>query len=134
MARPRTDYRVELRPDGTLVTEREGALELPKGWTPEHLLLAALTRCSLHSLAYHAERACLEATGSGTATGSIDRRPNGDWGFVAIGCELEISVSPSPEGEALLELLDRAERGCFVGASLEPRPAYRWRVNGVHVR
>jgi hypothetical protein len=27
-------------------------------------------------------------------------------------------------------LLDSAEWGCFIGASLQPAPSYSWRVNG----
>ena len=30
----------------------------------------------------------------------------------------------------LAALLAKAERDCFVGASLKPSPRYRWRVNG----
>ncbi len=134
MARPPTDYRVELAADGTLATERDAGLELPGSWTPEHLVLAALGRCSLASLEHHASRASLEVGGTVTATGSIDRREDGSWGFVEIDCTLGISLQPAPDGDALMALLDRAERGCFVGASLHPEPAYHWRVNGVDVR
>jgi hypothetical protein len=30
-------------------------------------------------------------------------------------------------------LIEQAERDCFVGASLDPSPRYRWRVNGSDV-
>ena len=32
--------------------------------------------------------------------------------------------------ETLRELLSKAERDCFIGASLAVKPTYRWRVNG----
>jgi hypothetical protein len=34
----------------------------------------------------------------------------------------------------VIDLLDRAERGCFVGNSLTARPAYHWTVNGEAIR
>ena len=42
MPQPRKDYRIELRRDGTLTNERGHPLDLPRAWTPEHLLLAAV--------------------------------------------------------------------------------------------
>jgi hypothetical protein len=35
-----------------------------------------------------------------------------------------------PPGDELPALLSKAERDCFIGASLKPSPRYRWRVNG----
>ena len=37
----------------------------------------------------------------------------------------EVSVA-----DAVADLLVKAERDCFVGASLRAMPAYRWTVNG----
>jgi organic hydroperoxide reductase OsmC/OhrA len=134
MPRPRTDYRIELAADGTLVTERGRPLEVPPAWTPEHLLLAALARCSLLALEHHARRASLESAGSGSAHGSVDRRPDGAWAFVDLECSLDVSLEPHPSSEELAALIDRAERGCFIGSSLTAKPRYRWRVNGDEVR
>jgi organic hydroperoxide reductase OsmC/OhrA len=133
MPRPRTDYRIDLDRDGTLVTERGLPLEVPRAWTPEHLLLAALARCSLLALDFHARRASVEAEGSGSATASVDRRPDGVWAFVDVECSLDVSLEPRPSTQELTTLLDRAERGCFVGSSLTPKPRYHWRVNGDQV-
>ena len=47
---------------------------------------------------------------------------------------LEIEVEPALEGEDLAKLLDSAEYGCFIGASLTATPTYEWRVNGEAVR
>jgi organic hydroperoxide reductase OsmC/OhrA len=133
MPRPRTDYRIELHADGTLATERDTELEVPSGWTPEHLLLAALTRCSLLAFDYHAKRAALEVAGTGSATGSVDRRLDGSWAFVGIECTLDVSLEPTPPRDEVVALVERAERGCFIGSSLEPRPRYHWRINGEDV-
>jgi organic hydroperoxide reductase OsmC/OhrA len=134
MPQPRTDYRIELAPDGTLTTERNVRLDVPSAWTPEHLLLAALARCSLLALDFHARRTDVEAHGAGSASGSVDRRPDGAWAFVDVECSLDVSLEPAPSTEGLAALLDRAETGCFVGSSLTPKPRYRWRVNGHEVR
>jgi organic hydroperoxide reductase OsmC/OhrA len=134
MPRPRTDYRIELDRDGMLTTERGHPFDIPRGWTPEHLLLAALARCSLLALDHHAKRASVEAGAAGWAKGSVDRRPDGMWAFVDVECSLDVSLDPPPSPDELRDLLDRAEHGCFIGSSLTVKPRYRWRVNGEDVR
>jgi len=42
-------------------------------------------------------------------------------------------LEPEPSAEELRALVAKAERDCFVGASLTVKPAYRWRVNGADV-
>ena len=49
-------YQVDLTATGELTEEHGLVLEPPAEWAPEHLLLAALVRCSLKSLRHHAER------------------------------------------------------------------------------
>ena len=61
----------------------------------------------------------------------VTRRPgDGRYAFVEIDVELELELEPPPPGEGLATLLAKAERDCFVGASLKPSPRYRWSVNG----
>jgi hypothetical protein len=43
--------------------------------------------------------------------------------------KLDLELDPVPPGEELAALLAKAERDCFVGASLKPSPRYRWTVN-----
>jgi organic hydroperoxide reductase OsmC/OhrA len=116
----RTEYAVEL-------DSREPAA-LDPAWTPEHLVLAALARCSLGALAHHAKRDGVSAEASARATGAVSRREDGSWGFVDIVCAIEATLDPAPDDPA--RLLARAERGCFIGASLDPRPRYEWILNG----
>jgi len=47
---------------------------------------------------------------------------------------LDVEVQPALEGDDLTKLLDSAEYGCFIGASLTATPTYEWRVNGEAVR
>jgi organic hydroperoxide reductase OsmC/OhrA len=109
----------------------DGPVRCEDDWTPEHLVLAGLGRCTLKSLAFHAERAGLHPIGTAAAQGTVERRPNdGRYAFVQVECGLDVELEPPPEGGTLRELLDLAERDCFVGASLTARPRYEWRVNG----
>jgi hypothetical protein len=45
---------------------------------------------------------------------------------VEIEVDLEVRLSPQPGGSELAELLAKAERDCFIGASLTAKPTYRW--------
>jgi hypothetical protein len=62
------------------------------------------------------------------------RDDDGRYAFVEIECGLDVELDPAPEGDALEELLEQAEWGCFIGASLTVSPRYEWRVNGEVVR
>ena len=126
-------YAVTLDAEGRVSAEGAAPLDAPPEWTPEHLLLAALARCCIGSLAYHCKRRSIAFSGSAETAGSITQRDDGSWGFVEIECRAEVELDPAPEGEELRELLERAQRGCFIGGSIRPAPAYRWRVNGADV-
>jgi organic hydroperoxide reductase OsmC/OhrA len=122
-------YAASIDADGRLCAEDRGPIELPADWQAEHLLLTALIRCSLTSLDYHARRAGSSAAGTGKASGEITKRESdGRYAFVEIRVNLEVTLDPQPD--AVEELLAKAERDCFVGASLTATPRYRWRVNG----
>jgi len=110
-----------------------GGTPLPREaeWWAEHYVLAGLVRCTLASLDYSARRAGSNCTGSGRAHGVVTKRDSdGRYAFVEIEATLDVQLAPTPDPEALEELLARAERGCFVGNSLVPEPAYHWIVNG----
>jgi len=118
------------------VSERSGTpAHAEPDWTAEHLLLAGLARCSLSSLQYSAKRAEVEVSGSAEADGAVTRRESdGRFAFVETHVGLDVEVRPPIDGERLMELIDLAERGCFIGASLTAPPTYEWRVNGEAVR
>ncbi|MDX6480153.1 MAG: OsmC-like protein [Gaiellaceae bacterium] len=123
-------FAVDLTSGGEFLDESGVRLPVPPEWTPEHLLLAALVRCSLASFGYHAKRAGLTVGGtSGVARGMVTKRESDErYAFVEVEVELEIAVEPDPED--LAGLLAKAERDCFVSASLTVKPRYRWTVNG----
>jgi organic hydroperoxide reductase OsmC/OhrA len=125
-------YAVDLGEAGSLRTEDGTPLEPPPGWTPEHLLLAALVRCSLQSLRHHARRAGLEVAGRrGSARTLITRRgSDGRYAMIETEVALDVRLEPQPGEQELAELLAKAERDCFVGASLTAAPRYLWTVDG----
>ncbi len=122
------EYAVELDPGGRFTIPGGGQFVPPEGWSADHLLLAALVRCSLDSFTYHARRAGHEAAGSGSAHGTITKSgDDGRYRFVQIDLHLEVRLTPrTSEPDALIT---KAERDCFVGASLTVKPRYTWRVS-----
>ena len=100
-------------------------------WSPEALVLAGLVKCSLASLEFFAERKNVAIRGSGAADGIVEKRDADErYAFVEIICGLDVNLEPKPADEELTALLDSAEWGCFIGASLTVKPRYEWRVNG----
>lgn len=123
-------YAVSVDRDGAATSE-EGGTPIPaeEAWTPEHLVLAGLARCTLTSLRYHADRDGIEVTGGADATGEVTARDtDGRYAFVRIRVVLDVTLDPTPP--SVRELVAKAERDCFVGASLTAKPRYRWTVNG----
>jgi uncharacterized OsmC-like protein len=125
-------YAVDLTTAGKLTEENGVALDAPPEWSPEHLLLAALVRCSLKSLCYHAERRGVDVpSASGSSRTLVTKRETDErYALVETDVELVVELEPEPEADALVELLGLGERDCFVGSSLTAKPSYRWVVNG----
>ena len=125
-------YGVDLTTSGGLTDENGIGLDVPAVWTPEHLLLAALIRCSLKSLRYHADRRDVDVRSAfGSSQTLVTKRETDDrYALVETAVELAVTLEPQPGPDALAELLALAERDCFVGSSLTAKPRYRWVVNG----
>lgn len=125
-------YAIELTPAGELRDEDGVALEVPAEWSPEHLLLAALIRCSLKSLRYHARRGGIDLrSASGRVRAYVTQRATDErYAIVEADAELAVELDPEPETDPLAALLAASERDCFIGSSLTAAPSYRWTVNG----
>ena len=125
-------YAVDLTADGELRDENGVVLDVPAEWSPEHLLLAALVRCSLKSLGFHAERKGVEVRSAAGSSRTLvtQRETDGRYALVETDVELAVELAPEPEPDTLSELLALAERDCWVGSSLTAKPSYRWVVNG----
>ena len=127
-------YAIGLDRTGRVTADGQSPLELDAAWTPEHPVLAGLVRCTLQSLRFHAAPLEIDFVADGSAAAVITRREDdGRYGFVEIHVKLDLELDPVPPGEELAALLAKAERDCFVGASLKPSPSYSWRVNGKEV-
>ena len=122
-------YTIELDRTGRMTAGGAAPLDPDAAWTPEHLVLAGLARCTLQSLRFHATPLGIDFVANASASGVVTRRSS-DWryAFVEIDVVLDLELEPVPPGEELAALLAKAERDCFVGASLTAAPAYTWRV------
>jgi organic hydroperoxide reductase OsmC/OhrA len=124
-------YSIALDRAGRFTADGEAELDLDPAWTPEHLVLAGLVRCTLQSLRFHAARSEVDFVASGSADAVVTRPAPGErYAFVEIDVDIDLRLEPVPPPDALRELLTLAERDCFVGTSLRPPPNYRWSVNG----
>jgi uncharacterized OsmC-like protein len=124
----RFEHAVSILRDGRFSAEGE-VVEVPETWTPEHSVLAGLLDCSLTSLRYHALRFGIAVNAEGSARGVVTKRASdGRYAFVEIEVRFEIALDPKPGDAEVAELLAKAERDCFVGASLTPSPNYVWTV------
>ena len=123
-------YAVSVGRDGAATSEKGGSpIPAEDAWSPEHLLLAGLARCTLTSLRFHAPREGIEVEGGADAAGEVAvRDTDGRYAFIRIKVEIDVTLEPKPP--SFRELLAKAERDCFVGASLTAKPRYRWTVNG----
>jgi organic hydroperoxide reductase OsmC/OhrA len=122
------EYAVELDGAGRMTIPGGGQLVPPEGWSADHLLLAALVRCSLDSLAHHARRAGHEVTASGSAQGTITRQGDDNrYRFVSIQVQIDAQLEPRTNEPD--DLIAKAERDCFISASLTIKPEYTWRVS-----
>jgi uncharacterized OsmC-like protein len=124
----------------TLLLDGEGRVALEGGepqeigseWTPEHLVLAGLARCSVASLRHYARKQGVDVDARALVDSRITKRDDGSYGFVSLEVAMDVTLTPAPQ--ELAPLLEQAEWGCFIGASLKPKPTYTWRVNGEEVR
>jgi uncharacterized OsmC-like protein len=123
-------YTVDLTSTGELTEEHGVAIDVPGGWSPEHLLLAALLRCSLKSLRFHAERQGIDVGSASGSSRTLVTKRETDERYALVETDVELAVELEPAPASLAELLALAERDCFVGSSLTAKPSYRWVVNG----
>jgi organic hydroperoxide reductase OsmC/OhrA len=124
-------YAVDLAEGGVVRTEDGTPLGPGPEWSPEHLLLAGLLHCSVKSLRHHATRARIEVTrATGSASTLFTRRESdGRYAVAEVVIALDVGLVPQPGEGELVELLQKAERDCFIGASLTVKPTYVWNAS-----
>ena len=93
------EYAVELDDGGHLTVPGGGQFVPPEGWSADHLLLAALVRCSIDSFAYHARRAGHDGAAARARRTARSRRrgDDGRYRFVAIDVRLDVQLTPRDE-------------------------------------
>jgi organic hydroperoxide reductase OsmC/OhrA len=125
-------FTVDLSAAGELREASGTVLDVPVEWSPEHLLLAALVRCSVTSLRYHADRAGFAVGDASGSCGALVTKREDDERYAVVEADVELAVElePEPGSAELSDLLAKAERDCFIGASLTAKPRYGWTVNG----
>ena len=124
-------YIVSVDEDGTSRAEERSLAGLDLTWSPEHLLLESLLRCSIQSLRFHADRTNVAVDVSGVAEATV-KRPAGEprMRIVDVTCRFDVALGSQCPSEEVEQLLADAEHDCFVGATLKPATSYEWRVDG----
>jgi len=122
------EYAIEVDRAGRMTIPGGGQLVSPEGWSADHMLLAALVRCSIESLTYHARRAGHGVEASGEAQGTVTKSgEDGRYRFVEI--DVRIDAQLTPRTNETDDLVMKAERDCFISASLTIEPTYVWHVS-----
>ncbi len=122
------EYAVEVDRGGRMTIPGGAQIAPAEGWTPDHLLLAALVRCSIESFTFHARRLGHEVAAAGEAQGTVTKRET-DGRYAFIGIDVRIDAQLTPRADDLTDLLAKAERDCFIGATLNLKPEYEWHVS-----
>jgi organic hydroperoxide reductase OsmC/OhrA len=87
-------------------------------WSPEELLVGAALLCLETTFAAYARRAGLDATLTGTATGTLEKTASGP-AFSSITIDVEMRVNGDDEAaRRARDVLLRAERDCIVARAL----------------
>jgi len=126
-------YGITLDRDWVATSDRGGStlFSEEKEWSPEHLVLTGLVRCTLTSFRYHARRAGHEPAASGSVSGVVTRREEDErFALVEARVDLDVVFDELPPVDDVRALIEKGERDCFVGASLTVTPDYHWTVNG----
>lgn len=90
-------------------------------WSPEHLLLSSLATCYLFTLRAVAASSRVDFTDVDLAVeGTVDRA-EGAMRFTEIVLRPHVRLAGGADGARALRVLDKAERGCLVSASLATR-------------
>jgi organic hydroperoxide reductase OsmC/OhrA len=122
------EYAVDVDRGGRMTIPGGAQIAPAEGWTPDHLLLAALVRCSIDSFSHHARRAGHEVAASGEAQGTVTRREeDGRYALVQVSVRIDAQLTPRASDPS--ELIAKAERDCFVAATLRVKPEYEWHVS-----
>ena len=104
----------ELRSETTADVDGPG-----DGWSPGHLLLAAVEGCFLFTFRTIAKNSKLDYVRlEVTAEGTVDRE-DGMARFIAITLRPRLTLTAGVDSTRALRILEKSERGCLVANSLK---------------
>lgn len=95
----------------------------PGFWTPEHLLLAAVSSCFLttfHVIAGNSKVEVLDVQAA--VEGDVSHEEDG-WQFTGIRISVHATIAREQDRERVLRLIDKAERACIISRGLKVSPA-----------
>ena len=119
------EYAVEVDRGGRMTIPGGAQFVHAEGWSADHLLLAALVRCSIDSFAYHARRAGHDVVGVGLRARERSRRRGADGRYRFVDDRRRDRRAARRRAPTTRDdLIAKAERDCFVGASLTIKPEY----------
>ena len=122
------EYAVTVDRGGRMTIPGGAQIAPAEGWSADHLLLAALVRCSIDSLTYHARRAGHDVVAAGEGSGRVTKRETRRAVRVRRALRADRRRAGARAPATREELLAKAERDCFVGASLTIVPDYDWHL------
>jgi organic hydroperoxide reductase OsmC/OhrA len=98
-------------------------------WSPEHLFLGALQSCTMLSFLAHAEHNGLPVRDyDSEIEGTVMRRAeDGRYAFVFIRHKPTVTVPPG-QRDAARAIIGKAERDCFVSASINAEIQVDWEI------
>ena len=90
----------------------------PGLWTPEHLLLAALSTCYVATFRAVAEASKLPIQGLEVAVEGVIEKQEGGFRFTRITLRPVLAIAREEDIERAAKLLEKAERICLIGRSI----------------
>lgn len=106
--------------------------EFPKGvegvWSPEHLLVAAVSSCLLTTFLSVAENSRLQFSGiSINSTGRLDNA-SGKWMISEVVLEPVVEITDAREEARALRVLEKSDRACLISNSVKAEIVLKPRV------
>jgi peroxiredoxin-like protein len=95
----------------------------PGLWTPEHLLVAAVSTCFVSTFRAVAELSKVEVTSMRVAVEGILEKTDGGFRFTKLIVRPTVEIPAAQDTERIIRLLHKAERSCLVSRSLNSEVA-----------
>ncbi len=91
----------------------------PGRWTPEHLLVAAVTSCFVSTFSGMAEKSRLEFASFNMDAEGVIGSVDGIWRFTEINLRPVVALLNEVDRDRIIRLLEKAEKSCLIARSLQ---------------